>query len=117
MLLLKACPHCHGDLVFEQDRASGYFTCVQCGHILSTDEEHALGFRVTALGPLHACAEIASHAAPASNARLPRHFCAGGSWRRAPQKTPPCEDAGLMISPVRRVLLSHSGRLTRQRRV
>jgi hypothetical protein len=57
MLLLRACPHCHGDLVFEQDRVSGYFTCVQCGHILSTEEEHALGFRVTALGPLHACAE------------------------------------------------------------
>jgi hypothetical protein len=30
---------------------------VQCGHILSIEEEHALGFRVTALGPLHACAE------------------------------------------------------------
>jgi hypothetical protein len=58
MLLLKACPHCHGDLVFEQDRANGYFTCVQCGHILSIEEEHALGFRVTALGPLHACDAI-----------------------------------------------------------
>jgi hypothetical protein len=66
MLLLKACPHCHGDLVFEQDRASGYFTCVQCGHILSTDEEHTLGYRVTTLGPLHACAE--SH----RTRRLPR---------------------------------------------
>jgi len=54
MLLLKACPHCHGDLVFAQDRACGYFTCVQCGHILSTAQERALGYRVTALGALHA---------------------------------------------------------------
>jgi len=46
MLLLKACPHCHGDLVFEQDRACSYFTCVQCGHILSTAQEQALGYRV-----------------------------------------------------------------------
>ena|GEM_PF-6119120 len=53
MLLLKACPHCHGDLVFEQDRACSYFTCVQCGHILSTAQEQALGYRVTALGALH----------------------------------------------------------------
>jgi hypothetical protein len=53
MLLLKACPHCHGDLVFEQDRACGYFTCVQCGHILSSAQEQALGFRATTLGPLH----------------------------------------------------------------
>jgi hypothetical protein len=54
MLLLKACPHCRGDLVFEQDRACGYFTCVQCGHILSTAQEQALGYRAIALGPLHA---------------------------------------------------------------
>ena len=54
MLLLKACPHCHGDLVFEQDRDCGYFTCVQCGHILSTAQERALGYRATALGALHA---------------------------------------------------------------
>jgi hypothetical protein len=54
MLLLKGCPHCHGDLVFEQDRDCGYFTCVQCGHILSTAQEHELGYRATALGALHA---------------------------------------------------------------
>jgi hypothetical protein len=54
MLLLKACPHCRGDLVFEQDRACGYFTCVQCGHILSSAQERALGYRVTTLGALHA---------------------------------------------------------------
>ena len=54
MLLLKACPHCRGDLVFEQDHACGYFTCVQCGHVLSAAQEHALGYRATALGALHA---------------------------------------------------------------
>lgn len=54
MLLLKGWPHCHGDLVFEQDRDCSYFTCVQCGHILSTAQERALGYRATALGALHA---------------------------------------------------------------
>jgi hypothetical protein len=53
MLLLKACPHCHGDLVFERDRACGFFTCVQCGHILSSAQEQALGYRATMIGPLH----------------------------------------------------------------
>jgi hypothetical protein len=53
MLLLRACPHCQGDLVFEQDRACGYFTCEQCGHMLSATQERALGYRVTALGALH----------------------------------------------------------------
>jgi hypothetical protein len=53
MLLLKACPHCRGDLVLEQDRVCGYLTCVQCGHVLSTAEESTLGYRVTTLGALH----------------------------------------------------------------
>lgn len=53
MLLLKACPHCHGDLVLEQDRACGYLTCVQCGHILSAAQERKLGVYVTRLGILH----------------------------------------------------------------
>ncbi len=56
MLLLKACPHCHGDLAVEQDYSCGYLTCVQCGHILSAEQEHALGYRVTKLGLLHVCA-------------------------------------------------------------
>ncbi len=56
MLLLKACPHCHGDLALEQDYSCGYLTCVQCGHILSAEQEHALGYRVTKLGLLHVCA-------------------------------------------------------------
>jgi hypothetical protein len=56
MLLLKACPHCHGDLALEQDYSCGYLTCVQCGHILSAEQEHALGYRATKLGLLHVCA-------------------------------------------------------------
>lgn len=53
MVLLKACPHCSGDLVFEEDDACNYFMCVQCGHILSTAQERALGYRVTARGAFH----------------------------------------------------------------
>jgi hypothetical protein len=75
MLLLKACPHCHGDLVFEQDGAYGYFTCVQCGHVLSAAQERALGYRVTALGALHASAGLQPAQRPRrttrSNARRP----------------------------------------------
>ena len=56
MLLLKACPHCRGDLVLEQDYTCAYLTCVQCGHILSAEQEHALGYRVTKVGLLHVCA-------------------------------------------------------------
>jgi hypothetical protein len=56
MLLLKACPHCQGDLVLEQDYTCGYLTCVQCGHILSAEQERALGYHVTNLGLLHVCA-------------------------------------------------------------
>ncbi len=53
MLLLKACPHCHGDLVFERDRTCGYLECLQCGHVISADQERALGLRVTTAGILH----------------------------------------------------------------
>jgi hypothetical protein len=81
--LLKACPHCRGDLVFEQDRACGDFTCVQCGHILSAAQERALGYRVTTLGPLHVYAgsctsrRATQEAAPRYDSRnsrgAPRH--------------------------------------------
>ena len=85
MLLLKACPHCHGDLVFEQDRDCGYFTCVQCGHILSADEEHTLGYRVTALGALHARggARPAQRPRRARRASARRRMCASASGCRA----------------------------------
>ena len=85
MLLLKACPHCHGDLVFEQDRDCGYFTCVQCGHILSTTQERALGYRATALGALHARAGSRPAHCPrrARRSSARRRTCASASGRRA----------------------------------
>lgn len=53
MLLLRACPHCHGDLVVESDRRCAYLVCVQCGHTLSREQERALGLRVTRQGLAH----------------------------------------------------------------
>jgi hypothetical protein len=58
MLLLKACPHCRGDLVFEQDAHTGYLECVQCGHILSAGEERRLGVRTTRKGLLRALPQV-----------------------------------------------------------
>lgn len=46
MWFLKACPRCHGDLVFDEDDEGAYLICVQCGHILSLAQERALGVRV-----------------------------------------------------------------------
>lgn len=56
MLLLHACPHCHGDLVVESDGQTGYLECVQCGHTLSREQEKALGIRVTRRGLVHTVA-------------------------------------------------------------
>src|SRR5258708_12121284 len=53
MLVLKACPHCHGDLAFEQDRHSGYLSCVRCGHILSVPEERSMGLCASSQGLVH----------------------------------------------------------------
>lgn len=52
MLLLKACPRCGGDLSVDHDRDCGFLECVQCGHILSRQEELALGVRITRRGVL-----------------------------------------------------------------
>ena len=52
MLLLKTCPHCHGDLSEESDSRCTYFECVQCGHILSRDEERTLGLHLSRSGVL-----------------------------------------------------------------
>jgi hypothetical protein len=46
MLMLKACPRCHGDLVLEYSPAADYYECLQCGHVLSTAQEHLLGIDV-----------------------------------------------------------------------
>lgn len=52
MILLKACPRCGGDLSADHDRDCGFLECVQCGHILSRQEEIALGVRITRRGVL-----------------------------------------------------------------
>lgn len=43
MLVLKACPRCHGDLVLEMSPGADYFECLQCGHVLSGMQERQLG--------------------------------------------------------------------------
>jgi putative hemolysin len=53
MLLLKGCPRCHGDLVLDQDARTAYLYCVQCGHILSRDQERACGICATRHGLIH----------------------------------------------------------------
>ena len=65
MLLLKACPHCSGDLSVDHDRACGFLECVQCGHVLSRREEMALGIRITRRGVL----QHGAHAVAASETR------------------------------------------------
>jgi phage FluMu protein Com len=56
MLLLRACPHCGGDLVFERDTDSAYLECLQCGHTLSRVEERALGVHCARCGLVHVIA-------------------------------------------------------------
>lgn len=43
MLILKACPRCHGDLMLEVSRDTDYYECLQCGHVLSIGQERMLG--------------------------------------------------------------------------
>jgi hypothetical protein len=45
MLLLRACPRCHGDMVLEEDKRCRYFECIQCAHVLTVSQEIALGVR------------------------------------------------------------------------
>lgn len=53
MLLLKACPRCHGDLTLEWDGEMSYLECVQCGHIINHAQERAMGLRTTRDGLFH----------------------------------------------------------------
>jgi hypothetical protein len=45
VVYLKACPRCHGDLFTERDRRCRYLSCLQCGHVLSAQEEFVVQFR------------------------------------------------------------------------
>ncbi len=42
MLVLKACPRCHGDLHRIDDLGVSYVSCLQCGQILTEQQEQAL---------------------------------------------------------------------------
>jgi hypothetical protein len=47
MMWLKGCPRCHGDLYEEpalgaRSVASRFVSCLQCGYLLSDQEERAL---------------------------------------------------------------------------
>lgn len=53
MLLLKACPRCHGDLTMDSDARCSYLYCLQCGHVLSREQERALGVRPSRRGLAH----------------------------------------------------------------
>ncbi len=53
MLVLKACPRCRGDLSLESEDLCTYLECLQCGHILSLEQEKALGVRASKRGLVH----------------------------------------------------------------
>jgi hypothetical protein len=42
MFWLKACPRCHGDLHDVQEVGDHYVSCLQCGRILTTEQEKTL---------------------------------------------------------------------------
>jgi len=42
MFWLKACPRCHGDLHEVHEVGDSYISCLQCGRILSEQQEKAL---------------------------------------------------------------------------
>jgi hypothetical protein len=45
VVYLKACPRCRGDLFVERDQRSRFLTCLQCGHVLSSQEEFVIQLR------------------------------------------------------------------------
>ena len=42
MFWLKSCPRCGGDLHEERDFYGGYVACIQCGVVLTEEQELAL---------------------------------------------------------------------------
>jgi hypothetical protein len=44
MVYLKSCPRCRGDVFTEHDLRERYLTCLQCGHVLTSQEESKLRF-------------------------------------------------------------------------
>jgi hypothetical protein len=50
MFWLKACPRCHGDLHEVNEVGDSYVSCLQCGRILTVEQERLLSRRLTPLG-------------------------------------------------------------------
>jgi transcription initiation factor TFIIIB Brf1 subunit/transcription initiation factor TFIIB len=51
MLWLKACPRCGGDIYEDREGTVRYASCLQCGHVLTEQQEvQILGWR-SQLGP------------------------------------------------------------------
>lgn len=73
MWLLKACPRCHGDLALNADPHGAFLECLQCGHVLSTEQERALGVRARRSGIAHRATPAApparAHPEPVAAAR------------------------------------------------
>jgi hypothetical protein len=53
MWLLRACPRCHGDLALNADSHAAFLECLQCGHVLSLEQERTLGVRACRTGITH----------------------------------------------------------------
>ena len=71
MWLLKACPRCQGDLALNTDQHTAFLECLQCGHVLSLEQERTLGVRARRSGIAHRAS--AGHAPP----RKPQEAVAG----------------------------------------
>lgn len=41
-MLLRACVRCGGDMQVEADMYGSYRKCVQCGHLVDTEMDHAV---------------------------------------------------------------------------
>jgi hypothetical protein len=53
MFWFKSCPRCHGDLHLVREVGDHYVSCLQCGRILTSEQEIALpGFHLPARRPL-----------------------------------------------------------------
>ncbi len=51
MFWLKGCPRCHGDLHRIHDVGATYVSCLQCGRILTEEQENALPQELSVRAP------------------------------------------------------------------
>lgn len=78
MLVLKACPRCHGDLMLEISRDADYYECLQCGHVLSLAQECLLG-----IPPTHAYRIVRGSSGVTRRSDSDRHI--RSAYRRSPE--------------------------------